>query len=47
MIVNDMFIDNDTYLDNHNNRISIITGEYGRKIYLYAPERTDRSDGTD
>ena len=26
MIVNDMFIDNDTYLDNHNNRISIITG---------------------
>ena len=26
MITNDMFIENDTYLDQHKNRISIITG---------------------
>ena len=36
MIVNDMFIDNDTYLDNHNNRISIITGPNmaGKSTYM-------------
>lgn len=27
MITNDMFIENDTYLDQHKNRISIITGQ--------------------
>lgn len=35
MIVNDMFIDNDTYLDNHNNQFPSLPVEYGRKIYLY------------
>ena len=36
MIVNDMFIDNDTYLDNHNNRIAIITGPNmaGKSTYM-------------
>ena len=36
MIVNDMFIDNDTYLDNGNNRISIITGPNmaGKSTYM-------------
>ncbi|MDD7713674.1 MAG: DNA mismatch repair protein MutS [Lachnobacterium sp.] len=36
MIVNDMFIDNDTYLDNHHNRISIITGPNmaGKSTYM-------------
>ena len=36
MIVGDMFIDNDTYLDNHNNRISIITGPNmaGKSTYM-------------
>ena len=36
MIVNDLFIDNDTYLDNHNNRISIITGPNmaGKSTYM-------------
>lgn len=36
MIVNDMFIDNDTFLDNHNNRISIITGPNmaGKSTYM-------------
>lgn len=31
-----MFIDNDTYLDNHNNRISIITGPNmaGKSTYM-------------
>ena len=37
MIENDMFIPNDTYLDNHKKRISIITG----------PNMADRTDGTD
>ncbi len=36
MITNDMFIDNDTYLDNENNRISIITGPNmaGKSTYM-------------
>lgn len=36
MIKNDMFIDNDTYLDNHSNRISIITGPNmaGKSTYM-------------
>ena len=36
MIKNDMFIDNDTYLDNHNRRISIITGPNmaGKSTYM-------------
>lgn len=36
MINNDMFIDNDTYLDNSNNRISIITGPNmaGKSTYM-------------
>ena len=36
MINNDMFIDNDTYLDNGNHRISIITGPNmaGKSTYM-------------
>uniref|UniRef100_UPI0040572DB5 DNA mismatch repair protein MutS n=1 Tax=Agathobacter sp. TaxID=2021311 RepID=UPI0040572DB5 len=36
MITNDMFIDNDTYLDNHRNRIAIITGPNmaGKSTYM-------------
>lgn len=36
MIPNDMFVANDTYLDNHNNRISIITGPNmaGKSTYM-------------
>lgn len=36
MITNDMFIDNDTWLDNGNNRISIITGPNmaGKSTYM-------------
>ncbi len=36
MIANDLFIDNDTYLDNGNNRISIITGPNmaGKSTYM-------------
>lgn len=36
MITNDMFIDNDTYLDNGNHRISIITGPNmaGKSTYM-------------
>ena len=36
MITNDLFIDNDTYLDNGNNRISIITGPNmaGKSTYM-------------
>ena len=48
MITNDMFIANDTYLDNgsppyqHHYR-----SEYGGKIHIYASDGTDRADGTD
>ena len=36
MISNDMFVENDTYLDNENNRISIITGPNmaGKSTYM-------------
>ena len=36
MITNDMFIENDTYLDNKNNRIAIITGPNmaGKSTYM-------------
>ena len=36
MITNDMFIDNDTYLNNNNNRIAIITGPNmaGKSTYM-------------
>ena len=36
MIPNEMFVSNDTYLDNHNNRISIITGPNmaGKSTYM-------------
>ncbi len=36
MITNDLFIDNDTYLDNNNNRIAIITGPNmaGKSTYM-------------
>ncbi len=36
MITNDLFIDNDTYLDNNNDRISIITGPNmaGKSTYM-------------
>lgn len=36
MITNNLFIDNDTYLDNHNNRIAIITGPNmaGKSTYM-------------
>ena len=36
MISNDMFVENDTYLDNNNNRISIITGPNmaGKSTYM-------------
>ena len=36
MITNDLFIENDTYLDNHNNRIAIITGPNmaGKSTYM-------------
>ena len=36
MLQNDLFVDNDTYLDNHKNRISIITGPNmaGKSTYM-------------
>ena len=36
MITNDLFIDNDTYLDNHSHRVSIITGPNmaGKSTYM-------------
>ena len=48
MIANDMFIANDTCLDNGNNRISIITGpNMAGKVHLYAADGPDRADGAD
>ncbi len=48
MINNDMFIANDTYLDNGSKRVSVITGpNMAGKIHVYAADCPDRSDGTD
>ena len=48
MITNDMFIANDTYLDNGSHCISVITGpNMAGKSTLYASDGTDRTDGTD
>ncbi len=48
MINNDMFIANDTYLDNQKNRISVITGpNMAGKSNLYASDGIDRFNGTD
>ena len=48
MIPNEMFISNDTYLDDKKHRISIITPtEYGRKIDVYASNGAHCSYGAD
>ena len=48
MMNNDMFIANDTYLDNGNNRISIITGPNmaGKSTYMTS-DGDHSADGTD
>ena len=48
MIPNDMFIANDTYLDNGKKPdFDYHRPEHGRKIDLYAPDGADRAHGTD
>ena len=48
MIENDMFIPNDTYLDNHKKTyLHYHRTEHGRKIHIHAPDSPDRTDGTD
>ena len=48
MINNDMFIANDTYLDNGKQPdFHYYRTEHGRKIHLYASDCPDRADGTD
>ena len=37
------FVPNDTLLDTGDNRVMLITAEYGGKIYLYAADGFDRS----
>lgn len=48
MIPNDMFIPNDTYLDNAKNRVSVITGpNMAGKFNLYASNGINCTDGSD
>ena len=48
MMGGEMFVANDTYLDNGKNRISIITDpNMAGKVNLYASDGADHADGAD
>ena len=48
MMKDELFVANDTYLDNGKNRVSSHhRPQYGGKIHLYAPDGADRADGAD